>query len=374
MHISKHNYAIELEQQGHMVYFMNPPNQKQGLKDYVITKIEGYNALFVIDSYLVNNRLIDFLRLRLKFTQFYDWLLFQLIKRICRNEKMQFEQVWSFDPNLHGFLYKYPAVKKVFFIADKVQNKSQTRAAKHVDIVVSVAEEVLEPFRKINNNCLLINHGLNRSYEQFALKRLEKLKEQKKVDNIADGQVHVGYIGNLLIPFLYEEGLKQIVAENPGIIFHFWGAHSSQGNNLLAAYDHKITATIDYLKANCKNVFFYGVKTSEEIINNLDKIDLFIYINSSVKDINGGANSHKILEYLSSGKVVVSTYLSFYEEKGLLMMTPKYAEQDFVRQFSKSLSEIELLNSSINCFKRIEYALQNTYATNIKKIQEACNN
>lgn len=371
MHISKHNYAIELERQGHTVYFMNPPNQMQGIEDYRITKVDGYDTLYVIDSYLLNNRLIDFLRLRLKLTQFYDQQLYNLVKRICRKEKIQFEQAWSFDPNLHGFLHKYPAAKKIFFIADKVQNKSQTRAAKYADLVVSVAEEVLQPFRKINHRCLLINHGLNRSYEQFALKKLDELKEGKKENDETARRIHVGYIGNLLIPFLYEEGLKQIVTKNPGIYFHFWGAHSSQGNNLLAAYDDTVAATISYIKDNCKNAFFYGVKTSEEIIKELDKIDLFIYINSSVKDINGGANSHKILEYLSTGKVIVSTHLSFYKGSNLFPMTAKAEEIEFSSLFNQTVKQINVYNDVQQQARRISYALQCTYEKNILKIQNA---
>ncbi|MBL7703058.1 MAG: hypothetical protein JNM14_12470 [Ferruginibacter sp.] len=374
MHISKHNYAIELEKQGNLVYFMNPPNQDKQVKDYQVNKVDGYDSLFVIDSYLPNNKLIDYVRLRLKFTQFYDQYLFKLVKRICKKENIQLEQVWSFDPNLHGFLYKYPAKNKIFFIADAVQNNSQIRAAKNVDLVVSVAEDILEPFRKINSQCLLINHGLNREYEKYAVKKLNELRQQgETAGSKSNAPINVGYIGNLLIPFLYEDGLKKVVTENPGINFHFWGAHSSNSNNLLAVYDDKILNTIDYLKTNCKNAFFYGVKTSAQIIEDLDKIDLFIYINSSEKDINGGANSHKILEYLSTGKVVVSTWLSFYEEQKLFPMTVRSGEKEFSNLFSKTICQLSFYNSVEMQKKRIEYSLKCTYDKNILKIQNSLN-
>lgn len=374
MHISKHNYAIELERQGNLVYFMNPPNQFKEVKDYRVNKVDGYNSLFVIDSYLPNNKLIDYARLRLKFTQFYDQYLFKLVQRICKKENIQLEQVWSFDPNLHGFLYKYPAKSKVFFIADTVQNSSQTRAAKNVNLVVSVAEEILEPFKKINPRCLLINHGLNKSYENYAVKKLNEIEQlAETTGSKSNAPINVGYIGNLLIPFLYEEGLKKIVTENPGINFHFWGAHSSSSNNLLAVYDDKILNTIAYLKANCKNAFFYGVKTSDQIIEDLDKIELFIYINSSEKDINGGANSHKILEYLSTGKAVVSTYLSFYEGQQLFPMTVRSGEKDFSDLFNKTVGQLTFYNNVEIQKKRIEYSLKCTYDKNILKIQNSLN-
>ena len=371
MHISKHNYAIELERQGNRVYFMNPPNQRQEIEDYQLTKIESYNALFVIDSFLFNNRLIDFLRLRLKFTQIYDRYLFKLVKRICKQQNIQLEQVWSFDPNLHGFLYKYPARKRIFFIADAVQNNSQRRAAKNADLVVSVAEGILEPFRKMNPRCLLINHGLNRSYENFAVKKLEALKLQKSEDYENFNRVQVGYIGNLMIPYLCHQELKRVVVDNPGIDFHFWGAYSSKENNLMATYDQVIHDSIQYIRGNCTNAYFYGIRESDEIINDLEKIDAFIYINNSMKDINGGANSHKILEYLSTGKVIISTYLSFYKDLNLLNMIPKEDEKNYPVFFNEIITALSVHNTKDKMISRIRYALSNTYGMNIESIMLA---
>lgn len=352
---------------------MNPPNQKAGVKDYIITKPEGYNSLYVINSYLINNRIIDFMRLRLKWTGFYDNYLYKLVKRIAKQEHIQFNQVWSFDPNLHGYLHKYPAQKKIFFIADQIQNSSQTRAAKKADLVVSVAEELLSQFRPLNKNCLLINHGLNNSYAEFALKNISNLRQPHKiVSEIKNKRIQVGYMGNLLIPSLYEEGLVEIVTKHPEIDFHFWGAYQAAGNNLLASYDKKIFDTIQFIKQNCTNTLFYGVKQADEIISSLEAMDVFIYINSSVKDINGGANSHKILEYLSTGKVIISTYLSFYKNKNLFFMTEKGMETDFAKLFDEITSDIEQNNSTIFSVERIEYALGNTYNSNIKKIQSYC--
>lgn len=370
MHISKHNYAIELENQGNRVYFMNPPNQDQNVKDYVIRKIDGFRSLYLIDVYLFNNRVIDYLRLRLKITQLYDWYLFKMVKRICRNEQLNPDQVWSFDPNLHGFLHKYPAQKKIYFVADQVQHGSQRRGAKKADLIVAVASELLDPFRKINPHCLLINHGLNRSYEKFADTMLQQLLMNSDVARPAT-RLQAGYIGNLLIPSLYREGLKQIVTVHPDIDFHFWGIYNAEKNNLLATGEEPAMEVLSYIQANCKNTFFYGVKPADEIIRELDKIDLFVYINDSVKDINGGANSHKILEYLSSGKVVVSTWLSFYGKEDLFVFTKKGREKDFAGLFDKVVRHIETYNTKEMAVKRIQYALSNTYSRNIDKVNAA---
>ena len=367
MHISKHNYAVELERQGNIVYFMNPPNQNIQVKNYTIIKINDYKNLYVIDYFLISNRYIDFCRLRFGLTQFYDLILLQLVRRICKANQIVIETIISFDPNLHGFLHKYPAKKKVFFIADQIQNTSQTRSAKRADVVVSVAEEILGQFRSINPNCLLVNHGINKHYEDFANENLQKLNSELLPD-YNNKEINIGYIGNLLIPFLDEEGLKRIVLENPKVQFHFWGAYSAVNNNLLANYDVNIYNTIQYLKNNCTNTHFYGVKTTKEIIPELNKIDAFIYINSSLKDVNGGANSHKILEYLSTGKTIISTYLSYYATQNLFPLLQKGKEYTYVEEFNNSIKKLNVLNQRDLQVNRIQFVLKNTYYNNLNKI------
>lgn len=88
LHISKHNYAIALLELGYEVYFMNPPNQDKQVKDFKIEPVEGFTNLYVINSYLWNNKFIDFVRWRLAITQIYDWLLLKLVQRICKKIKL----------------------------------------------------------------------------------------------------------------------------------------------------------------------------------------------------------------------------------------------------------------------------------------------
>lgn len=369
MHISKHNYAITLSQMGYQVYFMNPPNQDQRVKDYEIKQIDGYNNLYIINIYLLANRVIDYLRIRLNLTFICDFLLLKLVIKIFKSENVNLDYIWSFDPNLHGYLFKYPARKKLFFIADQIKTTSHKRAGKNVDIVVSVAQEILKKFELINNNCLLVNHGINNNYARFAVEHLSNLENKVEYPN-SSGRIQVGYIGNLLISCLYAEGLKKIVVENPDIDFNFWGAYEVKNNNLANDYDKFIYETIHWIKDNCPNTYFWGIAKSNEIIGKLDLMDVFIYINNSMKDVNGGSNSHKILEYLTTGKVIVSTYLSYYSSFSLFPMTQKGREKDYVRLFNNVVTNLAEYNAIAKQKERIAYTLENTYVENIKKIIE----
>lgn len=367
MLISKHNYAIELGKRGFKVFFVNTPNENSNANYYSINKINGYENLWLIDINLIRNRLINFLRFRLKITQILDYYLLFLMRRICKQHKLYFDQVWNFDPNLHGFFYNYPASKKLFFIADQISSSTHLRAAKKADGVISVADEILNHFRKVNKNCLLINHGLNSFYQTFAENNLVALQNSKDV-NYGIKRIQAGYIGNLMTQSLYSQGLIQIISNHPEIDFHFWGADSKVNNNVFGGYTNGIIETIENIKSKFKNAFFYGVQKPEFIIQAIPNIDVFIYINSSKLDINGGANSHKILEYLSTGKTIISTYLSFYSNKNLFPMIEKYKEEDYSKLFYDCIEKIQQLNSKENQKQRIEFALSNTYQSNINTI------
>lgn len=371
MFISKHHYAIELSKMGYDVYYMNPPNRNIHLKNYSIEKLNEHNNLFLINYYLPKNKVIDFLRFRCNLTQYYDWLLLNLINRICKENLLKFEYVWNFDPNLHGFLSKYPAKKKIFFTADIISNSIQTRSAKNIDAVVSVADELLKKFSNVNNNLLLINHGISNEYQQFAQANLSKLNNRNI--NITNKRIQIGYIGNLLITCLYFDGLKKIIEENPFIDFHFWGAYNYKDNNVMGGENESLVHRLEELNNNFSNTHFYGVKTANEIIPELSKIDAFIYINDSRKDLNGGANSHKILEYLSTGKVVISTQLSYYKSLNLFPMLEKGNEDEYPIFFKNIITQLTEYNNVENQRNRIEFALQNSYKNNIQKIFDYIN-
>jgi hypothetical protein len=371
MLISKHHYAIELAKMNFTVYFMNPPNRVNNLKGYSIEQINEYPNLYLINYHLPKSRIIDFLRYRCKLTQIYDRYLLQLVKKIVHQQQITLEQIWNFDPNLHGYLAKYPAKKKLFFTADIIEHISQTRAAKNIDAVVAVANELLKKFAATNNKLLLVNHGINQLYQQFATDNLQQLTTTTQATN--NKRIQVGYIGNLLISCLYIDGLKKIIEENTDIDFHFWGSYDGTNNNVMGSFNQALALQLKTIKEQHAHAHFYGVKSANEIIPHLNKIDAFIYINDATKDMNGGANSHKILEYLTTGKVVIATYLSYYQPLQLFPMIAKGAEATYPQFFKESIQQLATLNSIAKQKERITFALNNTYQKNIQKILDYIN-
>ena len=75
-------------------------------------------------------------------------------------------------------MHKYKANKTILFVADQIAHSTSKRSVVTANAVISVANEILEPFKPINKNCLLINHGLNKQFEDVAKKQLKVLQEQ----------------------------------------------------------------------------------------------------------------------------------------------------------------------------------------------------
>ncbi|HEY0678980.1 MAG TPA: hypothetical protein VGD17_11885, partial [Chitinophagaceae bacterium] len=75
---------------------------------------------------------------------------------------------------------------------------------------------------------------------------------------------------------------------------------------------------------------------------------------------------------LSSGKVLVSTYLSLYEGNTLICMSPKDRNEDLPKLFAKVVEQIEQWNKEEMQMKRIALALDNTYGKQLERIEEIC--
>jgi len=80
------------------------------------------------------------------------------------------------------------------------------------------------------------------------------------------------------------------------------------------------------------------------------------------------------MEYLSTGKVVISHHIETYRHRpGLLEMVDEYTNQNLPGLFVKVLNNLTFYNSPDFQRRRIEFALQNTYARQLERIQTIIN-
>ena len=109
------------------------------------------------------------------------------------------------------------------------------------------------------------------------------------------------------------ETIIELVKKNKGINFHFIGPNtlSNKNNNLGVQKDNK--KNIRILKEQ-KNTIFHGILYKEKLVQLLAKLDaMFLCYFEFGSNPNAPVNSHKILEFLALGKVVISNYFEDYK-------------------------------------------------------------
>jgi glycosyltransferase involved in cell wall biosynthesis len=127
----------------------------------------------------------------------------------------------------------------------------------------------------------------------------------------------------------------------------------------------------DKFLKNVSNVLFHGLINPAKLVQAYQEMDLFVLCYKPDNENYHGENSHKILEYLSTGKVTVSSYISLYKETDLLEM-----EMDGVliaTIFRNVITNLAEFNSIDKMQKRRKFALENSYEMQLNRIENFCN-
>ncbi|MEO2016947.1 MAG: hypothetical protein ABGZ53_21540, partial [Fuerstiella sp.] len=144
------------------------------------------------------------------------------------------------------------------------------------------------------------------------------------------------------------------VQQNADVEFHFFGPFESGAVRWIQSLHQ------------CPNTHFHGLCTQEKILANAPGIDMWLLCYDNARDINGGADSHKVLEYLATGVPVVSSNLDAYKGRGLINMCSSKLNDEFPRLFVDTLNS---LPDRTTCrTARIEFAINNSYSSRLSSI------
>ncbi len=328
MKISKHHYAIELAKRKNLVFFLNPPNNSK--KYFEKQKIQ--DNLYVIDykSIFRGQRFLP--------TWLFHFLVSLQIIFLQKKIKQEIDVLWSFSSNIYFDLKKFDAKLRIFFPADQITRKEEIDIAKNADFVFTVSEVILRTLKHYINKSFFINHGLSDIYKEFV-----KNSIFKKYDN--SKKVNCCFIGNLLVKSLDIDIFKQIIIENKNMNFIFYGAYELSQSNLSGYKSKDLDDFVEFLK-EMPNVTLKGSCEPSQIVLEISKFDIFLCITDIDKDDNKGSNAHKILEYLSTGKVLVSNYMSTYENnRDIIEMVDELHNKKFPDLFKKVSNNLDKYNS-----------------------------
>lgn len=349
--ISKHHYAIELAKNNKVLFISGP--SRFGFNKIIYRKPFDDLNLTVLDySFCLPEWL------RFHFKKLYKRIYTLFIKRIIKKYFNYIDLCIDF-----GFYYFFDSLdfidvqNKIFFPVDDNEflNKISSRGCKNI---FTVSKVIQKKFENAGLSCKFINHGISSEFEILA-------KSPPELSN--NKNIKIGYSGNLFIKFLNRDLFKYIVNKHSSIEFHLFGKFNrdlSEGNDI----------DWEYFLRNTPNIILHGLLTPKELANEFRKLDAFMICYKSDNFYYHSDNSHKILEYLSTGKVIISTYISFYEDTNLFIMSQKENDEEFKSNFELVVNNLNYFNSLELQKKRKEYALKFTYKKNIEFIFNSLSN
>ncbi len=347
--ISKHNYAIALARRRNEVYFFN--SVRAGLLPGKFSVREsGYSNLKIVEF-----RPPFPLALKFHAKKLYGYLMNLYLKYISKALALKPDIIWDFNSSYeYGDLSAFHPAFTIFQPVDQIRKEM---AHKKADVLVTISAKIADQYQNPDAPKLVVSHGVAENFVQLAL-RPPQSKNNKPL--------RAGYIGNLCIESLDRNLLIELIQNNTDVEFHLVGPYGASDNNLGTAEDSESNRFFSFLK-EAKNVILYGAKTQPEVAALLDGFDINLICYKATPTYQSD-NSHKVLEYMAAGKVLVSTYLSNYEGSKLIEMS-KGGVSEFLELFAGVKNNIDSYNTVSRQQDRKQLALDNSYDKQIAKIE-----
>ena len=343
--VSKHHYAKELSKNGNQVYFLNPPNNIIENKINV-KNIDSNGNLFIID-YLDFSKGKRFMPAMLN-----GKLIRKQINNIEGYLNINFDILWNFETSrFFNMSYLRKDILKILHLVDYNSTHNIKLASKTADICFCTTDYLKNKLLKFNINSFKINHGWQGPIKSY----LNSISNSNKIK--------IGYLGNLTIQYIDWNLIYKIISQHENIEFYFFGPRTSSHLSPKSILSNKIITKLSQLD----NVFFYGPIRSDEIYGYLKQMDANIIVYTPDKHKEQLSNPHKIMEYLGSGKIIISTYtdeLKYHTD----MVEMSNINSDYVNLFKQVINNLEFYNSSENQNKRITYAQKHLYQRQLEKI------
>ncbi|MDP6641611.1 MAG: hypothetical protein QF381_04155 [Nitrososphaerales archaeon] len=276
--------------------------------------------------------------------------------------KEKIDIVWSFDPYRFQNLTVFRAILNIYHAVDIHKTKVELDIANNADIILATSDKILERFVSVKKPKFKINHGLA---EYFIGDENVQINGKKDYSNeiSINKNIKAGYVGNLFYKYLDVKVFKSIITQNKRVFFYFIGPYEKSN---LVGDEHNLSF-INFLK-NCENVHLIGPKPSTDLPFYLNHLDIFLLCYSGDKNVAEMSNPHKMLEYLSTGKAVVSHYVDEYiDYPDLIEMVESNRELPI--KFKEVVCNIEYYNSPIKSEARKAFAFQNTYMKQLDRIE-----
>jgi glycosyltransferase involved in cell wall biosynthesis len=341
LQISKHHYAISLGLKN-TVFFLSPPELRLGLGAIERRATQAIG----VEEVRWRPRVPPLMRFHAP--NFYRAMICMDARRLARHLGGDIDIVWCFDVNTFPNLRAFGAHRTIFHPVDPLSSKRQARVAETADLVLSVSPEILASVtREVPMTpAEVIPHGIGPEFMALAVSEIQKYAATS----------HCGYFGNLDRSIIDFDLLAAAVKSSPATTFHFWGPASPDGAAMQAL-------------GSLANVRLHGAVSKVELARQAASMDAFLLAYREHRIESDLSNSHKILEYFATGRVVVSTYMSCHNSaEDLLVRTPRERPDDFPSLVNSVLRELDLHNSIERMNRRKALASDHGYEALLNRI------
>lgn len=323
--VSKHHYAVHLAKRNNKVFFLNPPSINYEIKN----------------SANPNLKVIDYTGFW-KGLRYYPKLMRMFNQRIVFNRlqklaNVKFDIIWSFDNSVFFDFDALPkGTLKISHIVDLNQDFETRRAASSADICFGVIPAIVERLKKYNSKSFLVKHGVS----IFSTDEQVKLPGKRKFKAL--------YFGNLSMPDLNWSLLREAVKQLNEVDF------------ILLGSNHQAVP-----KELRESAYLLPPVPTNKLGSYMSSADvLFLFYAKSYN--SNYASPHKVMEYISSGKPIISTYLYGYENSDLIFCV---SDEKWAKMFRNVLLQKSKYFSQKNSEDRLNYARRHTYEKQIEKIE-----
>ncbi|WP_456460901.1 glycosyltransferase [Reichenbachiella sp.] len=339
IHVSKHHYAKSLST-SNKVYFLNPPSNQDRVNEisehlHVVDYKKRIKGIHLLPNFLSG--------LMIK----REWSY--LTKKIIQSP---INVVWNFDPSRFFNLSKISGVYKIAHIVDLNQVFKRQILSQTANLRLTVSEKIRATLSTPQFPYLNLGHGFQQHNQKDYNKQLPGNNKTKAV-----------YIGNLIREAVDWQLLLEVACQFEHVDFVFFGPDQHGHDPSL----QPIGEQVEKVRA-LSNCYFQGKIDSEVIPSLLNQADIQL-ITFKEAYHHEQTNSHKILEYMTSGRVIVATYTQDFEnDDPLIVMSKKNAE--FVDNFKRVVENLDNYNSMDHMKARQKIAADNSYGNKIRQIDQ----
>lgn len=338
LHMSKHHLAQALAKRGNTVVFVDPPGK--GASGISTEVHDGVIVLRYRHWLRGVNRLPKTVN---------TWYYRHLIKRIAERTGGPFDIIWCFDtsrmqwfPEGLGFKLLHLADYDILHIGQGLIPTA--------DIVFTTGQVVADAVAsRATAPTINIGHALDERW----MKHIDALvtKPVREPRNIV-------FAGQLANSYNDWEGFLEIAGGHPELTFTFIGP-----------YDPDFPEPALQALRALPNVTFSGLRTKDELIPLVRAADILLFGFRSGRIAKERANPHKVLEYLSTGNVIVGSYtMEYVGREGLMCLADEGAS--LRERFDHALAHFTELNVPSERARRIAVAKERTMGALIERIEQ----